>query len=89
MKSIKIKYGVQTKHSRVCSDHFTQNDFKTIVGGQNHILLKKDAVPTIFIAKTTTDKINVHHDDIRSTSNENPTSKYAIDTNVQLFFFVF
>ncbi|XP_003240448.1 THAP domain-containing protein 2-like [Acyrthosiphon pisum] len=81
LKSIKLKYGVQTQHSRVCSDHFTKNDFKTIVGGRNHILLKNDAVPTIFIAKRTTEKIN---DGIRIASNENPTSSHAIDTNIQL-----
>lgn len=49
------------------------------MGGQNHILLKKDAVSTIFIAKTTTEKINVQHDDIGIASNENPTSTYDID----------
>jgi len=43
-------------YSRVCTDHFTKNDFKTIVGGRNHILLKKDAAPKIFITKTTTTK---------------------------------
>ena len=40
------------------------------MGGRNHILLKNDAVPTIFIAKRTTEKINVQHDGIRIASNE-------------------
>jgi len=87
LKSIKLKYGVQTQHSRVCSEYFTKNDFKTIVGGRNHILLKKDAVPTIFIVKRTTEKINVQHDDIGIASKENPKSTHAIDTidtNIQL-----
>jgi len=47
------------------------------------ILLKKDAVPTVFIAKTT-EKINLRHDDIGIASNDNSTSIYAIDTNLEL-----
>jgi len=54
------------------------------VGGRNHILLKKDAVPTIFIAKRTTENINVHHDDIGIASNENPTSTHAIENSTDV-----
>lgn len=39
---------IPTKYSKVCSDHFHQNDFEKICGGSYLLKLKVTAVPSIF-----------------------------------------
>ncbi|CAI6361393.1 unnamed protein product [Macrosiphum euphorbiae] len=39
---------IPTKHSKVCSDHFYQNDFEHKIGGSYLLKLKVTAVPSIF-----------------------------------------
>lgn len=47
LKAIKLKI-IPTKYTRICSEHFKANDYKTAVGNRNHILLKDDAIPSVF-----------------------------------------
>lgn len=48
MSAIGRKHFTATKYSKVCSDHFTRDDFKINVGGSYRLDLKNEAVPSIF-----------------------------------------
>ncbi|XP_022161191.1 THAP domain-containing protein 1-like isoform X2 [Myzus persicae] len=41
-----------TKFSKVCSDHFVYEDFKSIVGGSYRLNLRENVVPSVFTCTT-------------------------------------
>jgi len=48
VKAVGRKGFIPTKYSKICSDHFHQNDFEQNCGGSYLLRLKETAVPSIF-----------------------------------------
>lgn len=48
VQAVRRKGFVPSKYSRLCSKHFIEKYFKSNVRAQNHILLRNDAIPSVF-----------------------------------------
>lgn len=84
IKAVGRKDFIPTKSSLLCHNHFLRSDFRNPVGGSYKLLLRNDAVPSVFNTNTnqTSTKINWSEFDKPTTNQLNVPQQSDISTSV-------
>ncbi|XP_025207116.1 THAP domain-containing protein 1-like [Melanaphis sacchari] len=82
IKAVGRKGFIPTKNSRLCNNHFLKSDFKTPVDGTYKLLLRDDAVPSIFNITVIQTPTKIYRSEIcEPTSSQLTTTEFS--TSVQ------